>query len=84
MVEIDSIQPISWQKNSWHVLEMEADKKTVVRGLIESHHASSSGFDDFIPGKGRGPVFLLHGTPGCGKTRTAGTCFQLQMPSYTC
>lgn len=27
---------------------------------------------DFIEGKGRGLIFLLHGTPGVGKTYTAG------------
>ena len=59
------------------MLQMDSEQKDVVRGVIESHHASSSTFDDFIPGKGRGLVFLLYGPPGCGKTMTAGTCFDL-------
>ena len=29
-------------------------------------------FDDFIVGKGRGLIFVLHGAPGLGKTLTAG------------
>jgi SpoVK/Ycf46/Vps4 family AAA+-type ATPase len=27
---------------------------------------------DFVPGKGHGLIFLLHGAPGVGKTYTAG------------
>lgn len=27
---------------------------------------------DFIPGKGEGQIFLLHGPPGTGKTYTVG------------
>jgi SpoVK/Ycf46/Vps4 family AAA+-type ATPase len=29
---------------------------------------------DFVPGKGSGLTFLLHGKPGVGKTLTAGQC----------
>ena len=29
---------------------------------------------DFVPGKGEGLIFLLHGKPGVGKTCTAGQC----------
>lgn len=33
---------------------------------------SDDDFDDFIAGKGKGLIFLLHGEPGLGKTLTAG------------
>lgn len=35
---------------------------------------------DFIPGKGQGQVFLLHGKPGVGKTYTAGEFLDKQIP----
>ncbi|KAK4201840.1 hypothetical protein QBC40DRAFT_323006 [Triangularia verruculosa] len=54
-------------------------------GLVKGHGASSQekctdddgsddsddDFDDFIAGKGKGLIFLLHGKPGLGKTLTA-------------
>jgi hypothetical protein len=72
MVDVDLVEPIVWQDNAWGVLQMETDRKRLVRGVIESHRVSSSSFDDFIPRKGRGLVFLLHGPPGYGKAMTAG------------
>ena len=77
LVEIDSVRPINWQNGAYDMLQMNAKQKEVVRGVIESHHSSSSAFDDFIPGKGRGLVFLLYGPPGSGKTMTAGMSFGL-------
>jgi hypothetical protein len=72
LVMIDSVRPILWQQGIYDMLQMDKTQKEVVSGIIESHRASSVAFDDFIPGKGRGLVFLLHGPPGCGKTMTAG------------
>lgn len=72
LVDVDNVKDIEWKDDIYDMLQMEAEQKEMVRGIIESHHASSSSFDDFIPGKGRGLVFLLHGPPGCGKTLTAG------------
>lgn len=72
LVDVNNISSIKWKDDIYEMLQMEAEQKEMVRGIIESHHASVSSFDDFIPGKGRGLVFLLHGPPGCGKTLTAG------------
>jgi hypothetical protein len=72
LTDVDNIENIKWKGDLYDMLQMEPEQKEMVRGIIESHHASSSSFDDFVPGKGRGLVFLLHGPPGCGKTLTAG------------
>ncbi|KAF7886450.1 hypothetical protein EAF00_010553 [Botryotinia globosa] len=44
--------------------------KELVRALIRNHKRGRD-FDDFIKGKGKGLVLLLHGPPGVGKTMTA-------------
>lgn len=75
LVMVDSVKPIVWKQGTYDMLQMDKKQKEVVSGVIESHHASSSAFDDYIPGKGRGLVFLLHGPPGSGKTMTAGKLF---------
>jgi hypothetical protein len=72
LIDVDNVEDIKWKDDIYDMLQMESEQKEMVRGIIESHHASSSSFDDFVPGKGRGLVFLLHGPPGCGKTLTAG------------
>jgi SpoVK/Ycf46/Vps4 family AAA+-type ATPase len=82
LVDVDTIDKIQWKDGIYDMLQMESEQKEMVRGIIESHHASSSSFDDFIPGKGRGLVFLLHGPPGCGKTLTAGMTFRPRLSEY--
>lgn len=75
LIDVDRFEEIEWKDDIYDMLQMETEQKELVRGIIESHQASSSSFDDFIPGKGRGLVFLLHGPPGCGKTLTAGESY---------
>jgi hypothetical protein len=39
-------------------------------------------YDDIINGKGKGLIFLLHGTPGLGKTLTTGMSSSVQKVSH--
>jgi hypothetical protein len=81
LANVDHISSITWQEDAYDMLQMESTRKNMVRDVISTHHASTIGFDDFIPGKGRGLVFLLHGPPGCGKTLTAGRLVRLRTTS---
>ena len=48
------------------------DQKETLLALAKFHVDDKSTYDDFIIGKGRGMIGLLHGEPGLGKTLTAG------------
>lgn len=46
-------------------------QKTLDKSLVEIHSKDSTGFDDFVKGKGRGLIINLFGNPGVGKSLTA-------------
>lgn len=52
-------------------LLIQASQKKVVQALVRSHEFPSSARDE-VELKGKGLVILLHGSPGSGKTMTAG------------
>ena len=56
-------------------LVMPTDRKDMIKALIQKFTSSESGKvpsrswgADFIENKGEGQIFLLHGSPGVGKT----------------
>ncbi|KAK6829774.1 hypothetical protein PG987_010358 [Apiospora arundinis] len=68
-------------------LEAAPRTKKIIQALLDAHSAdqnSNTPFDDVVPGKGQGLVFLFAGEPGLGKTMTA-ECFteQNRKPLYT-
>lgn len=81
------ISDIKWDTGAFDSLVLPEAQKRIVRALVESHTKQSdkkdSGFDDFIKGKGKGLVAVLHGRPGVGKTLTAeGISEFLKRPLY--
>ncbi|KAF8246165.1 P-loop containing nucleoside triphosphate hydrolase protein [Wilcoxina mikolae CBS 423.85] len=68
---VDLVQPPVWNDKAFDQLVLPATQKSLVRALVDSHVKEQRSFDDFIKGKGRGLVAILHGPPGVGKTLTA-------------
>lgn len=70
---IDNISDIDWNKSMLENLILPEERKSVLEALVFSH-----GFPDRVreemKQKGKGLVVLLHGSPGSGKTLTAGEC----------
>lgn len=81
--DIRDLRPIKREKTTFDKLKISTSHKIMIQSLVHEHfqkkEAQAKGrtkqleiFDqDFIRGKGRGLVMLLHGAPGVGKTATA-------------
>lgn len=69
---VEEVEMIQWSTNAFDKLEMDPTAKNTIRALVQTHESSDNAFDDFIVGKGKGLILLLHGPPGSGKTLTAG------------
>lgn len=68
---IDNLNPVQWNDKVFGQLVLPADQKELITALVESHTIGNDNFDDFVKGKGKGFISLLHGPPGVGKTLTA-------------
>ena len=66
---VSGIKDIEWNDDAWDSLVLPGTEKDIIKALVSSHYsAKKEGFDDVIQGKGKGLVFVLHGTPGTGKS----------------
>ena len=68
---IEQIHPIQWNKKAFDQLVLDKRTKELVKALVEVR-ISAERMEDVIEGKGNGLIMLLHGSPGTGKTLTAG------------
>ena len=48
---VANIKPIVWNDEAFQGLVLAADRKNLLRSLVDAHNADL-GFDDFIQGKG--------------------------------
>ncbi|KDQ49893.1 hypothetical protein JAAARDRAFT_42485 [Jaapia argillacea MUCL 33604] len=82
----ENLEPVVFDENAWDHLVLDADTKTLIKGLVEvTRNANSSTkiITDVISGKGGGLISVLHGPPGTGKTLTAEAVAEhLKRPLY--
>jgi len=80
-IDLNMTEEIKFDDDAFDRLVLAAEKKELVRGLVENYQTS---FSDIISGKGGGCIFLLHGQPGTGKTLTAEAIAELlHRPLYS-
>lgn len=72
LFEVELVIEVDLCRDAFNCLLLKESYKQMILSLVESHQVEDIGFDDFVQGKGKGLVFLLHGPPGTGKTLTAG------------
>ncbi len=69
-LNVEQVQPVTWNKRAFERLVFEDKSKELIKALV-SIHVSAHKMTDIISGKGNGLIILLHGSPGVGKTLTA-------------
>ncbi|KAI1146887.1 P-loop containing nucleoside triphosphate hydrolase protein [Nemania diffusa] len=69
-LDVDSIYDVTWNKQSFDYLVVDAETKELVQALVMRQIAREQS-TDIIDRKGNGLIMLLHGGPGTGKTFTA-------------
>ncbi|KAJ8131685.1 hypothetical protein O1611_g1941 [Lasiodiplodia mahajangana] len=69
--DVADIRDVKFNSDAFGHLLLSPDKKQLISSLVMQHNKESDTFDDYIQGKGKGLIFLLHGPPGVGKTFTA-------------
>lgn len=71
MLNVAQLGPVQWNKQAFERLVLDPQSKELINALV-SVHLSGKKASDIISGKGNGLIILLHGSPGVGKTLTAG------------
>jgi hypothetical protein len=72
LFNISNLKPVEYNKDAFASLLLPKNLKKTLSSLLKLQEVNSAQFDDFIEGKGKGLIVLLHGPPGVGKTFTAG------------
>jgi hypothetical protein len=72
LFDVRNISDMIFDDYAFAQLVLSEDKKTLISSMVTTATLEDDHFDDFIKGKGKSLIFLLHGEPGVGKTYTAG------------
>ncbi|KAA1473176.1 P-loop containing nucleoside triphosphate hydrolase protein [Dentipellis sp. KUC8613] len=86
-LDVTKITDIEWDVELYNDLDLDPEKKELLRALIEARSPGRDGagavFSDASWGKGMGLICNLHGAPGSGKTMTAEALSEVtQNPLY--
>lgn len=74
MLDVECCQPPKMNVKAIETLVMPSERKEMIRALIHKFTDSNASTGpgswraDFLENKGEGQIFLLHGSPGVGKT----------------
>ncbi|PMD60205.1 P-loop containing nucleoside triphosphate hydrolase protein [Hyaloscypha bicolor E] len=83
---VADIKEIEWSSAPFDCLTLPDEQKETIMAVTETEASRDPDheFDDFVNGKGRGVIVLLHGNPGVGKTLTAEAIAEhRQKPIYS-
>jgi SpoVK/Ycf46/Vps4 family AAA+-type ATPase len=80
-IPVSQLTEINFDDTAFDKLVLPAEKKKLISALVKFQDRA---FTDIITGKGGGCIFLLHGSPGVGKTLTAESLAELMhKPLYS-
>lgn len=75
LFKVDNLEEIAFDAQAFDNLILPQEEKDTILALAKVYTDEKFEFEDFIKGKGRGMIILLHGEPGVGKTLTAGESY---------
>ncbi|SPO02542.1 uncharacterized protein DNG_05215 [Cephalotrichum gorgonifer] len=90
---VSNITDVQFNQEAFDKVILPGNQKSLLKAIANQHTKSSSisdplsssrdHFDDFISGKGKGCIILLHGDPGLGKTVTVESIAEnIKRPLY--
>lgn len=80
-LSVSNLREVSYRAEAFEKLVLDSEQKRSIMALVQN---GGKGFSDVIDGKGGGCIFLLHGSPGLGKTMTAEAVAEvLKRPLYS-